>query len=67
MILRFDPPFEKQKQFLRAKEPFVAYGGSRGGGKSYAVRLKASLLALRHGGIRILILRRTLPELYEIT
>lgn len=65
MILRFDPPFEKQKQFLRAKEPFVAYGGSRGGGKSYAVRIKASLLALRHGGIRILILRRTLPELYE--
>ena len=47
MKLRFDAPFEKQKQFLRARAPFVAYGGSRGGGKSYAVRLKASLLALR--------------------
>lgn len=63
--LYLDPPFDKQKEFLRASAPFVAYGGSRGGGKSYAVRLKASLLALRFGGIRILILRRSYPELYE--
>ncbi len=63
--LSLSPPFEKQRAFLCAKERFVAYGGSRGGGKSYAVRMKASLAALRYAGIRILILRRSYPELYE--
>lgn len=63
--LRFPPPFEQQKAFLRARERFVAYGGSRGGGKSFAVRMKASLSALHYPGIRILILRRSFPELYE--
>ncbi len=63
--LSFSPPFDKQKEFLCARERFVAYGGSRGGGKSYAVRMKAALSALRYPGIRILILRRTYPELYE--
>ncbi len=65
MKILFSPPFAPQKEFLRARERFVAYGGSRGGGKSYAVRMKATLAALRYGGIRILILRRTYPELYE--
>ncbi len=65
MILRFPPPFDRQKAFLTAKERYVAYGGSRGGGKSFAVRLKAVLAALRYPGIRILILRRSYPELYE--
>ena len=63
--LRFPPPFPKQREFLLARERFVAYGGSRGGGKSYAVRLKAALAALYYPGIRILILRRSYPELYE--
>ena len=63
--LSFSPPFDKQKEFLCARDRFVAYGGSRGGGKSYAVRMKAALSALRYAGIRILILRRTYPELYE--
>ena len=65
MRLHFPPPFEQQKEFLRAKERFVAYGGSRGGGKSFAVRMKACFAALGHAGIRILILRRSYPELYE--
>lgn len=56
-------PNEKQKQFLLCRKKYVAFGGARGGGKSWAVRTKAKLLALRYGGIRILILRRTLPEL----
>ncbi len=43
----------------------MAYGGAGGGGKSWAVRWKAALMALRYGGIRILILRRTFPELRE--
>jgi len=35
------------------------------GGKSFAARWKAILLAMRYSGIQILLLRRTLPELRE--
>jgi phage terminase large subunit len=38
---------------------------TRGGGKSWAARRKAVLLALNYSGIQILILRRTLKELRE--
>ncbi len=65
MRLVLSPPHEKQKEFLLARTRFVAYGGARGGGKSHAVRLKATLLCLRYSGIRVLILRRSYPELYE--
>lgn len=64
-LLVIDPPNEKQQQFFRAKSRFVAYGGARGGGKSWAVRKKAALLALKFPGIRILLLRRSFPELRE--
>lgn len=39
--------------------------GSRGGGKSWAARRKAVLLALNYSGIQIIIIRRTLQELRE--
>jgi len=55
-------PSPKQRQFLECRSKYVAFGGARGGGKSWAVRTKAKLLALRWPGIRLLILRRTLPE-----
>ena len=55
----------KQELFLEARQRFVAYGGARGGGKSWAVRKKATLLAINFAGIRILLLRRTFPELQE--
>lgn len=58
-------PNEKQKQFFRARQRFVAYGGARGGGKSWAVRKKAVLLCLRYAGLRVMILRRTFPELQK--
>ena len=48
---------------MQAKTKHIAFGGARGGGKSWAVRTKAVLLALKYGGIRILIVRRTYPEL----
>ena len=65
MKLRIEAPNEKQKLFFAAREKYIAYGGARGGGKSWAMRRKSVLLALRYPGIRILILRRTYPELTE--
>lgn len=65
MVFSFREPYEQQKKFLTAENRFVAYGGARGGGKSWAARLKAVLLALNHAGIQILLLRRTLSELRE--
>ena len=56
-------PSPKQQQFLAATTKHVAFGGARGGGKSWCVRDKAKRLALRYQGIRILIVRRTFPEL----
>lgn len=61
--LTVSPPSEKQKLFLRASAKHIGFGGARGGGKSWAVRTKAKLLALRYPGIKILIVRRTYPEL----
>ena len=61
--LRIAPPSPRQQCFLTAKTRHVGFGGARGGGKSWSVRTKAKLLALRYGGIRILIVRRTYPEL----
>ena len=56
-------PNAKQAMMLQAKTKHVGFGGARGGGKSWAVRCKAKLLALRYPGIRMLIVRRTYPEL----
>lgn len=56
-------PSEKQRLFMQADTKYVAFGGARGGGKSWAVRTKAILLALNYQGIKILIVRRTYPEL----
>ena len=58
-------PSEKQKLFLRDRHKYVGYGGARGGGKSWAVRVKAVLLCLRYAGIKVMIVRKTYPELQE--
>jgi phage terminase large subunit len=58
-------PSEPQQKFLRANKIHICYGGARGGGKSWAMRTKCVLLATRFNGIKILLLRRTLPELQE--
>lgn len=63
--LRIPAPNEKQRRFLLDEHRHVAYGGARGGGKSWAVRTKAKILALRWPGIKILIVRRTYPELIK--
>lgn len=56
-------PNEKQKLFLADHHRYVGFGGARGGGKSWSVRNKAIRLCLRYNGIKILIIRRTYPEL----
>ena len=58
-------PNPKQAEFFRSTARHTAYGGARGGGKSWAMRRKFVLLALRYAGLQLLLLRRTLPELTE--
>ena len=58
-------PSERQREFLCDSHKYIAFGGARGGGKSFAVRLKATLLCLNYPGIRIMIVRRTYPELRQ--
>lgn len=63
MILQIDEPNEKQALFLTDSHKFVAFGGARGGGKSWAVRTKAKLLSINYPGIKLLIVRNSYPEL----
>ena len=63
--LKIPRPSEKQLRFLTDTHKYVAYGGARGGGKSWAVRVKAALLCLRYPGIKVMIVRKTYPELQE--
>ncbi len=66
MILHLQgTPNPKQEQFFLANARHIAYGGARGGGKSWAMRRKFVLLAFRYPELRLLLLRRTLPELNE--
>jgi hypothetical protein len=56
-------PNSRQEEFFRSTVMHTAYGGARGGGKSWAMRRKFILLALRYKGLRLLLLRRTMTEL----
>ena len=63
MRLVIPPPSETQRRFFAEKHKYVAFGGARGGGKSWAVRVKAVLLCERSPGIKVMIVRKTYPEL----
>ena len=65
MRINIPSPSPKQKLFLTDTHRHVGFGGARGGGKSWSVRVKAKILALKYKGIRICIIRRTYPELIE--
>ncbi len=58
-------PNPRQKEFFDSRAKYIAYGGARGGGKSWALRRKLILMALRYDGLRALIIRRTYAELRE--
>ena len=51
--LRIPEPSEKQCLFMADRHKYIGYGGARGGGKSWAVRVKAVLLCLRYAGIKV--------------
>ncbi len=63
--LKRERPSEKQQAFFLSTAKHTAYGGARGGGKSWAVRRKCIMLGMRYDGLKLLLLRRTLPELRE--
>ncbi len=63
--LTIDQPNPKQLLFLKDKHKVVGFGGARGGGKSWAVRVKAVLLCMKHPGIIVCIVRKSYPELIE--
>lgn len=56
-------PTPRQKEFFDSRARFTAYGGARGGGKSWALRRKLVGMCLRYAGLSCLLVRRTLPEL----
>ena len=56
-------PTERQKLFFQSRARYTAYGGARGGGKSWALRRKLVALCLRYAGIRCLLIRRSYAEL----
>ena len=56
-------PNAKQKQFFASRAKYTAYGGARGGGKSWALRRKLVGLCLNYAGIRCLLIRRSLGEI----
>ena len=68
--VRHFQPNPKQWQMLTCTKRHVAYGGARGGGKSWVVDFKIGLLGRRYGrpdewsaGIKMCLLRRTLKDL----
>ena len=63
--LNIPKPNKRQIEFFEDRHRYVGYGGARGGGKSWAVRVKAVLLCYKYHGIKVMIVRKTYPELQE--
>ena len=64
-LILYGSPNPRQEEFFLSRARHTAYGGARGGGKSWAMRRKLVLLALNYPNLNVLLLRRTLPELRE--
>ena len=63
VTLRMPEPNPKQRLAFEERHRYVGYGGARGGGKSWFVRWKATLMCLKYPGIKVLITRKTYREL----
>ena len=61
--LREEVPNPKQVAFFEADAKHIGYGGSRGGGKSWAGRRKGVMLCMRYDNLKGILIRRTMPEL----
>ena len=57
--------FPRQWLFLDSTEPEQLYGGAKGGGKTWALCLKALMLALQYPGNRIGLFRQDLTDLKQ--
>ena len=62
-ILISGVPNQRQKEFFASRAKYTAYGGARGGGKSWALRRKLVAMCLRYEGLHCLLIRRSLSEL----
>lgn len=62
-VISLEKPQPKQELFLKDTHKHVAFGGARGGGKSWSLRFKAKVMCLKYPGIKIGIVRTTYPEL----
>lgn len=56
-------PNPRQREALLEKHKYIAFGGARGGGKSWFVDFKAVVMCMRYPGIKIMIVRKTYEEL----
>ena len=56
-------PNKKQAEFFASRARYTAYGGARGGGKSWALRRKLVAVCLRFEGAKCLLIRRSYAEL----
>lgn len=55
----------KQEEFIDCDAKYQVYGGSKGGGKSYACRAKSVLACMSVAKLRGIAFRRTMPEIEE--
>lgn len=55
-------PNERQREFFASRARYTAYGGARGGGKSWALRRKLAAMCLRWPGLRAMLVRRSYGE-----
>ena len=58
-------PQPKQIELLNTTTKYTFFGGGRGGGKSWLMDYIATIFSIKCEGIKILFIRRTLPELRE--
>lgn len=62
LVINLGKPQPKQEIFLKDTHKHVAFGGARGGGKSWSLDFKAKVLCPKYAGIKIGIVRTTYPE-----